>query len=164
MQADSQAVSASREWTITRETTDALLRRGEHSQADSVLTAFRARFPGTPASSDALFQRALLRADPASRVHATRDAIADLRAYEAGGALQPNFVAAGVMRRVLGQIDSLRTVAGTVRATVVAPVTIDYRDSLKVRDEELARLKLDIEQTRAELDRVRRRLAPPRRP
>ena len=155
-----QAV-ASRTWSTTREAAVELQRRGEPAQADSLLTDFRARFPGTPAATEALFWRALLRADPAGRAAAPRAAVSDLDAYEAGGELQPHHATAGVIRRLLLQNDSLRVAVAAERisAAVLVP-----RDSLKPRDDEVVRLRAELEQTRAELDRVRRRLAPPRRP
>jgi len=66
-----------------------------------------------------------------------------------------------VIRRLLLQNDSLRVAVAAERisAAVLVP-----RDSLKPRDDEVVRLRAELEQTRAELDRVRRRLAPPRRP
>lgn len=155
-----QAIAA-RMWTTTRETALEMQRRGETAQADSLLTEFRAQFPGTPSATEALFWRALLRADPGSRSYAPRAAISDLDAYEAGGDRHPYHAQVGVIRRLLAQGDSLRRAIATERmsSSLLIP-----RDSLKPRDEELARVRAELEQTRAELDRVRRRLAPPRRP
>lgn len=152
---------AARTWATTREAAVELRRRGESAQADSLLTEFRTRFPGTPAATEALFQRALLRADPASRANAPRAAVSDLDAYEAGGELQPHHATSGVIRRLLLQNDSLRlaVAAERISAAVLVP-----RDSLKPRDDEVVKLRAELEQTRAELDRVRRRLAPRRRP
>ena len=152
---------AARTWVTTHETVVELQRRGESAQADSVLTDFRTRFPGTPAATEALFWRALLRADPASRATAPRAAVSDFDAYEAGGEGQPHHATSRVIRRLLLQNDSLRVAVAAERisAAVLVP-----RDSLKPRDDEVVRLRAELEQTRAELDRVRRRLAPRRRP
>jgi hypothetical protein len=153
--------SAAREWGTLRDSAQALARAGEHARADSLLSAFRDRYPGTPASSDALLWRGLLRADPASRVQSTRAAASDLEAYESGGTFNPFATQTPVIRRLLAQVDSLRLAVAAERnaASVLIP-----RDSLKPRDDEVLRLRAELEQARAELDRVRRRLAPRRRP
>lgn len=155
------AMVAGREWSTTRETVADLIQRGQHAQADTLLGQFRAQYPGTPAAIEALFRRALLRADPASRARAPQAALLDLDAYATGGPLHVHGDEARVIARLLGESDSLRAVIATERtaASVLIP-----RDSLRPRDEEIARLRAELEQTQAELDRVRRRLAAPRRP
>lgn len=152
---------AERAWASTRDSVTAMQQRGEAAPADSLLTEFRAHFAGTPAATAALFWRALLRADPANALNAPRAADADLAAYQAVEDAPPLHVPAGIVRRLLAQNDSLRQVVGATRA---AAALLIPRDSLKPRDEEIARLRTELEQARAELDRVRRRLAPPRRP
>jgi len=152
---------AARTWRGTRESVMDLQRRGAHEQADSLLGQFRARYPGTPASAEALLRRALLRADPATNARTWRGALSDFEAYESGGPLHPHVDEAVLFRRLLGQADSLRAASAQERAA--ASVLIP-RDSLRPRDEEITRLRTELEQTRAELDRVRRRLAPRPRP
>jgi hypothetical protein len=152
---------AERTWATTRDAVTVMQSRGEAALADSLLTEFRSQFTGTPAATEALFLRAMLRADPASPIHSPRAADADLAAYQAGDETPPLHVPAGVVRRLLVQNDSLRQAVGTTRA---AAALLIPRDSLKPRDEEIVRLRAELEQARAELERVRRRLAPPRRP
>ncbi|MGZ8379781.1 MAG: hypothetical protein ACXW05_04370 [Gemmatirosa sp.] len=151
---------ADRTWAATRSAVAVMHGRGEAAQADSLLTDFRAQFAGTPAATEALFWRALIRADPVSALGAARAADADLAAYQSADEA-PLRAPAGVVRRLLAQSDSLRQV---VTATRTAAALLIPRDSLKPRDEEIVRLRAELEQARAELDRVRRRLAPPRRP
>jgi hypothetical protein len=155
---ESLSDAAAREWATTRVTVRELSERAEHAQADSILGAFRAQYPGTPSAADALFWRGMLRADPSNRSQASREASADLLAYESGGALHQHAAEAALVRRLLLQVDSLRE--SVVRERAAASVLIP-RDSLKPRDEELVRLRAELDQTRAELERVRRRLAPP---
>ncbi|MDF1503017.1 hypothetical protein [Roseisolibacter sp. H3M3-2] len=152
---------AARTWSTTRSDVIDLQRRGDHDRADSLLTQFRARYPGTPSAAEALFRRALLRADPATNARTWRGAVSDFEAYESGGPLHPFLDHSVVYRRLLGQADSLRAAAAAERtaASVLIP-----RDSLRPRDEEIARLRTELEQTRAALDRVLHRLAPPPRP
>jgi hypothetical protein len=78
-------------------------------------------------------------------------------------------VEATVARRLVLQADSLRgAIAYERSAAATAPVTVAsappsaWRDTVRVRDEELARVRVELETTRAELERLRRRLAPPR--
>ena len=149
--------TAAREWTTTRALVIELAGSAQHAQADSMLGHFRARFPGTPSAVDALFWRGMLRADPANPAQTSRDASADLQAYESGGALHPHTEEAALLRRLLTQVDSLRE--AVTRERTAASVLIP-RDSLKPRDEELVRLRAELDQTRAELERIRRRLAP----
>ena len=159
--AESMSRVAAREWATTRTAVRALVGRAEHAQADSMLGDFRARFPGTPSAIDALFWRGMLRADPMNRAQSRRDASADLEAYESGGELHTHADEAALVRRLLVQVDSLR--ASVVQERTAASVLIP-RDSLRPRDEEIVRLRAELDLTRAELERVRRRLAPPPRP
>ena len=158
---ESLSDAAAREWATTRVTVRELSERAEHAQADSILGAFRARYPGTPSAADALFWRGMLRADPSNRGQTSRDATDDLLAYESGGVLHQHAAEAALVRRLLLQVDSLR--GAVVRERAAASVLIP-RDSLKPREEEAVRLRAELDQTRAELERVRRRLAPPPRP
>ena len=158
---ESMSRAAAREWSTTLATVRTLVGRTEHAHADSILGDFRARFPGTPSAVDALFWRGMLRADPMNRAQSRRDASADLEAYESGGVLHTHAEEAALVRRLLVQVDSLR--ASVVQERTAASVLIP-RDSLKPRDEEIVRLRTELDQTRAELERVRRRLAPPPRP
>ena len=58
------------------------------------------------------------------------------------------------MLRLLTLSDSLRSVQATQK------IATDARD--KARDEELQRLRDDLARTQAELDRIKRRLGPPK--
>lgn len=158
---ESLSRTAAREWSTTRASVRALVDRAEHAQADSMLGDFRARFPGTPSAVEALFWRGMVRADPINRAQSRRDASADLEAYESGGALYAHAEEAALVRRLLVQVDSLR--ASVLLERTAASVLIP-RDSLRPRDEEIVRLRAELDQARAELERVRRRLAPPPRP
>jgi hypothetical protein len=152
------------EWPRELALAQAAATRREFGLADSVLRAFAARFPGTIESSDAMFWRALLRLDPAAprdpERDPVRDAAAALDAYIAGGPVQPRYVEATTLRRLAGLLDSLRAAAGAPRGAL--PSATLLRDSLKVRDDSIARLQKELDQTSAELERIRKRLAPKR--
>jgi hypothetical protein len=66
-----------------------------------------------------------------------------------------------IRSRLASLLDSLRAAAGAPRGAL--PSATLLRDSIKVRDDSIARLQKELEQTTAELERIRKRLAP-RRP
>lgn len=143
--------------------------RRRYATADSLLGAFRLRFPGTVASAEVLYWRGLLRLDPENPATSTRDGLADLEAYRSGGALNERVLEATVLRRLVLQADSLRaaiayerSAAATAPMPAAAAPPSAWRDTVRVRDEELTRMRTELETTRAELERLRRRLAPPR--
>lgn len=140
----------------------------DYAHADSTLRAFAARYPGTPATAQSVFLRGLARIDPSSWGNAPLESIRAARnafdAYVSGGAAEPHYVESLVMRRVAGRLDTLQTsdMAARATATTTSAIPGTLRDTLKVRDDEIARLRTELESTKAELDRVRRRLAPPK--
>jgi hypothetical protein len=75
-----------------------------------------------------------------------------------------------VLRALAGQADSLRAAlaqertgsAAAAAAAVAARAALIPRDTLRARDEELARARTEAAAARAELERIRRRLAAPR--
>lgn len=155
-------------WAEARDSARAAIAAGRYAQADTVLTAFRAQYANAPGAADALYWRALARfgaGDPAAGV---RPAVADLDAYRATAA--PEHQAEAItLRRALVRLDSARTATAVSvvveRPAVAARAGLVPRDSLRARDEELARVKAEALATQLELDRLRRRLAAPgRRP
>lgn len=152
-------------WASTLREVRAALAEGRGQRADSMLTAFRAQYGAAAQSAEALYWRALARLDNAEPGVASRAALADLDAYRASTAAEHR-VEALTLRRTLAQLDSLRAlqVVPDRQQPVTHPALVS-RDSLRVRDEELLRVRADAAALQAELDRVRRRLAAPgRRP
>lgn len=157
------AEAARAEWPRELALVQAAAMRNDHPLADSVLRGFSARYPGTEEAADALFWRALLRLDPAAARDAAHDPVREaatiLDAYLAGGVAQPRYVEAATLRRLASLLDSLRVAAGGQRGM---PSAAALRDTVKARDDELAKLRQELQQTTAELERIRRRLAPKR--
>jgi hypothetical protein len=159
---------AAQQWPEARRGAQNLILARSYDAADTLLRAFAARFPGTPSAAESVFWRALLRVTGgagATAGESTRDARALLDAYIAGGPLQEHYTESVELRRILTVMDSLRASADAPRTVLVptAPNALASRDSvIKARDEELARLRTELESTKAELDRIRRRIAPPR--
>lgn len=154
------------EWPGTLRAAQAAARTNDFARADSLLRAFSERHTGSAESAEAAYWRGLLFLDPASPGSSTRLALTELEAYRAGGNIQPRFTEATTLRRLALHLDSLRAALSTARtaaATLAAAGTgMIARDSVRTRDEELARLRTELDQTKAELDRIRRRLAAPR--
>jgi len=137
----------------------------DFASADSTLRAFAARFPGTPSAAETVYWRALVRLDPTRDEQPSAEVLREVRtwldAYIAGGPVQPRYLEATTLRRLASLLDSLRAAAGAPRGAL--PSATLLRDSIKVRDDSIARLQKELEQTTAELERIRKRLAP-RRP
>lgn len=126
---------------------------GRFATADSILAAFERSEPDSPDASESAFWRAMLRADPRNPAFAPADARAALDAY----LVTPNprrRTEATVMLRMLALSDSIRALHTTQRSAAEA------RD--RAREEEMQKLRDDLQRTQAELDRIKRRLGPPK--
>jgi hypothetical protein len=116
------------------------------------LADFAVQHAGSPEGAEADFWRALLRADPLNGAATVRDQLAALDTYLQGGSSQPRYLEAQILRRLVEQVDSLRSVVVGVRAAAQA------RE--RARGDEVRRLADELEKALAELVRIRRRLAP----
>lgn len=125
---------------------------GRYSEADRVLAEFAVSRPGSAEGAEADFWRALFRADPANSEATVRDQLAALDTYLNGGPSMPRRAEAMVLRRLVEAADSARSVITAVRAAALA------RE--RAKGDEVKRLSDELEKTLAELDRIRRRLAP----
>lgn len=126
--------------------------RGQFLEADRVLADFAISRPGTPEGAEADFWRALLRADPANSQATVRDQLAAIDAYLSGGPEMPRYMEALIVRRLVETADSARSMITAVRAAAQA------RE--RAKEDEARRLAEELEKALAELDRIRRRLAP----
>jgi outer membrane protein assembly factor BamD (BamD/ComL family) len=139
------------------------------ARADSVFAAFVQTHPGTPAAIEAGYWRAVVALDPLNATSSTAAALAALDAYAAADPARPHAEEAAALRGLAGLVDSLRLALGYERsaaaagaaAAAAARAALVPRDTLRARDDELARLRAELEAVRAELGRVRRRLAAP---
>ena len=140
-------------WIRTREAVQAAVDSGRFAVADSILAAFVQVEAGSDDASEAAFWRALLRADPKNPAFSTASARVALEEYAAGEGARRRIDAAVVLR-LLSLGDSLRAAQASQRAAS------ELRD--RARDEELQKLKEELARTQAELDRIKRRLGPPK--
>lgn len=125
---------------------------GRFEEADRLLTEFSVTHAGTPDGAESDFWRALLKTDPANAKVTSRESMALYDAYLGGGPTLPRYAEAMILRRVVESLDSTRSLLATVRASA------DARE--KARDEEIRRLNDVVDRTTAELERIKRRLAP----
>lgn len=126
--------------------------QGHFDEAERLLTDFSVTHAGTPDGAESDFWRALLKTDPANAKVTPRESMALYDAYLGGGPTLPRYAEAIILRRVVESLDSTRSLLATVRASA------DARE--KTRDEEIRRLNDVVDRTTAELERIKRRLAP----
>jgi hypothetical protein len=124
-------------------------------EADRELAAFAQRFPGSPEASEVTYWRALLKLDP-NNAPAVREAIMMLESYLASAPAGTHRVEAGMLRRLGLALEQRNT------ALAAIPAVPAVRPEDKARDEEIARLRDELNKANAELARIRRRLARPR--
>lgn len=138
-------------WARTAAAVQAAVDSGQFSTADSILAAFELVERDTPDASESAFWRAMLRADPRNPAFEPAEARRGIEVYLAA----PNprrRTEAGVMLRMLELSDSLRAAQAAQRSAAEA------RD--RARDEEVQKLRDDLQRTQAELDRIKKRLGP----
>lgn len=125
---------------------------GRFEEAERLLAEFSVANAGTPDGAESDFWRALLKTDPANRDVTPRESMALYDAYLGGGPALPRYAEALILRRVVESMDSTRVLLATVRASAEA--------RQKSRDDEIRRLNDLVDRTTAELERIKRRLAP----
>lgn len=140
-------------WVGTLAAVQAAVDSGRFAAADSMLAAFERLEPDSPDASESAFWRAMLQADPRNPAFAPADARRGIEAYLAT-ATPRRRTEASVMLRILALSDSLRAAQAAQRSAA------DARD--RVRDEEVQKLRDDLQRTQAELDRIKRRLGSPK--
>ena len=142
-------IPAESPWVATLEQVKAAAAIGQFATADSILTAFERMAPQAPEVPESVFWRTMLRADPRNPAFSPADARHALEAYVSDPAAERR-IEANVMLRMLVLSDSLRT------AQVAQRAAADARD--KARDDEVQKLRDDLQRTQAELDRIKKRL------
>ncbi|HYD51605.1 MAG TPA: hypothetical protein VEA99_03215 [Gemmatimonadaceae bacterium] len=138
-----------------------------HVDADRLLATFAAQYAGTPQANETLYWRGVYRLDPANRTHRVADALEMLNAYLATrpDSANPRYQwEAAVLRRTALEIDRLnRAVVAANSATEAAsrsaaPAATARPSADGSKDEEIARLRRELDSARDELNRIKRRL------
>jgi hypothetical protein len=124
---------------------------GRYDEADRALSDFAAAYQGTAEAVEAAYWRAVVALDPANGRASAREAATLLSRYLESRLPLTHRAEAAVLRRLASSVAETQRV-GTV--TRPAP-------SADARDAEVQRLRQELEETKAELERIRKRLAPP---
>ena len=136
-------------WVATAAAARAAMDRGQFAAADSILAAFERAEPDSPDSSESAFWRVMVRADPRNPAFSPADARAAIEGYLANPGSRRR-TEASVMLHMLALSDSLRVAQATQRSAAEA------RD--RAREDEMQKLRDDLQRAQAELDRIKRRL------
>lgn len=142
-----------RPWPRTLALVQAAADSGRFSTADSILAAFERAERDSPDIAESAFWRAMLRADPRNPAFHPEEARRGIEAYLAAPSAHRR-TEANVMLRLLELSDSLRAVQAAQRSAA------DTRDH--AQEEEIQKLREDLQRTQAELERIKRRLGPPK--
>lgn len=137
-------------WASTLVAAQHDVERGRYAEADRALREFADRASRSPDATEALYWRAVFMLDPASPAGSLREAAGLLGRYLDADVPLPHRSEAVVLQRVATALGSVRE-AGPGRSAA----------SEAVREAEMKTLKDELEQTRAELERIKKRLAPP---
>jgi hypothetical protein len=124
---------------------------GRHAAAERTLTEFVAAYPGTAEAIEATFWRGVFALDPANERASAREAIRLLNRYLEHRHALTHRAEAGVLLRLATALSEQPREA----APRANPAGADGRDA------EIAKLKEELENTKAELERIRKRLATP---
>jgi len=140
------------EWPTTIADALRAAEAGKYDEADQRLLQYGLKYAGTPEGTESDFWRAVLKADPANTGPDTRERIALFDSYLAAGPGTRHYFEAVVFRRLLEATDSARAAIAQLRTAN------DARQ--RTREEEIRKLSDDLDRTMAELDRIKKRLAP----
>ena len=144
---------AQRAWPATYLSAQNAADRGAYDDADKLLADFARGHPNTAQAAEANYWRAVYKLDPANKGASTRDAIAGLDAYIASTNVDHRGEAT-TLRRLATQLLSLDK--ALAQKPDEAPV------AAKSRDEEVQKLRDELQATKDELERIKRRLAAPK--
>ena len=140
-------------WVGTLAMVQTAVDSGRFTEADSILVAFEKSEASPQEARESAFWRALLSADPRNPAFRPAAARAALETF-ASGTPPHRQIETDVLLRLLAVSDSLRA------SQAIQRTAGDLRD--RARDEEMQKLRDELARTQAELDRIKRRLGPPK--
>jgi len=166
--------SSRRDWNSTLAEARQFVKGGDYRSADRLLTQYSERNSGSREGREILFWRALYRLDPNNKSGSLAAGISGLDAYIAADSTGWYVQEAGVLKRtaVVAEVQRLTTPspASGPRLTTASPASGPRDPEARSREEEvialrdeLARKTTELETANAELERIKRRLANPRR-
>ena len=142
--------AAEREWPAAYLAAQTAADRGAYTNADKTLADFATAHPNSAQAAESGYWRAVYKLDPANKEANTREAMAGLEKYLS----LPNVTHRGeatTLRRIATQLLSLD------RALNQKP-----DEATAARDEEVKKLRDELQSTKEELERIKRRLAAPK--
>jgi hypothetical protein len=145
---DSEPASAATAWPAVLIAAQSDVDQKRHAEADKALREFGAEYAQSPEALESTYWRAVFMLDPANTSATPREASALLERYLAATGPIIHRAEAGVLQRIA------RTLAARE-----APAASRPADA--TRDAEVKALKDELEQTKAELERIKKRLATP---
>lgn len=148
--------SSATTWATTLAEAQRAHENGAFAAADSLLLQFGLANAGSAEGAEADFWRAVIKADPAYPAPSPRERIALFDAYLAAGPSAPHYVEAVTYRRLLEAMDSTRTFIAQLRSSSEA--------RMRSREDEIRKLSDDLDRALAELERIKKRLAPAKPP
>jgi len=162
-----------RAWHTTLERARTASDSGRHAEADALLASFASEHVGSPEANETLYWRGLFRLDPANRTHDVADALAMLNAYLVAPATdstaQAHRTEATILRRTALELERLHRAVATATAAAeaasrnaAAAAAAPRPADTSAKDEEITRLKKELEAATDELNRIKRRLSPGR--
>ena len=143
--------AAEREWPAAYRAAQTAADRGAFGDADKTLAEFAASHANSPQALESGYWRAVYKLDPANKDASTKEAIAGLDRYLA----DPDGTHRGeatTLRRIATQLQSLDRAINAPKAD----------DAAATRDEEVKKLRDELQATKDELERIKRRLAAPK--
>ena len=152
--------AAPREYGPALEQASLEVRAGRYGIADHILAEFAMKFPSAPEAVETLYWRAVFKADPANQVALVKESLPLLDSYLAAPAAATlHRTEAGALKRLVILVESRAAVSSAPAPAAPAPAVAKPEAG---KDEEIARLKEELQRANAELERIKRRLARPR--
>ena len=143
--------AAERDWPAAYLAAQTAADRGAFAEADKDLADFAASHANSPQALESGYWRAVYKLDPANKDASTKDAIAGLDRYLAN----PD----GTHR---GEATTLRRIAAQLQSLDRALSVPKTDETAATRDEEVKKLRDELQATKDELERIKRRLAAPK--
>jgi hypothetical protein len=147
------ASQASVAWPVALIAAQSDADRGRHAEADRRLREFAAEHARSPEAVESTYWRAVFMLDPSNTAATAREAGALLERYLATSAPLIHRAEATVLQRIAKALAAPRD-----------PAPAPARSPEPSRDAEVKALKDELEQTKAELERIKKRLSPPPTP
>lgn len=143
--------AAERDWPAAYLAAQSAADRGAYAEADKTLAEFASSHQGSAQALESGYWRAVYKLDPANKDASTKEAIAGFDRYLA----TPDGTHRGeatTLRRIAVQLQSLDRALSAPKAD----------EGAATRDEEVKKLREELQATKDELERIKRRLAAPK--